>query len=417
MSGQCKCGAKLSDKRKTRCRKCWLKRGPDVPPEERQPRLGKCGHPVSRLNTEVCRRCYENGAATRATAILTVQPQGEREQAVLEALKALGGVTIEALAARISTTQGQALDALIAMRDRGLNLHQLGDRWSLEKNVPISERTFEYTSRPDNTYHFGISSDQHLCSKYAREDVLHDLYDSFDVAGVDRVFNAGNWIDGEDEKNRFDLLVHGLEPQVKYLAEKYPKRDGIMTYAIWGEDHEGWYSRREAIDVGRFAEGQMRTAGREDWVDLGFVEAKVDLVNANTGVRATLVVMHPGGGSSYAYSYRPQKIVESMSGGEKPNVLIIGHYHKLSCNIIRNVWSIQAGCAQDQTVFMRKKGLEAHVGGLIVTLQQDPETGAIFGCRPDQRIYYDTRYYNDRFSKTTAVVQAERRLGGTVPLK
>lgn len=302
------------------------------------------------------------------------------------------------------------------MRERGANLHELNGRWSLERFQPPTERVIEYTSRPDGTFVFGVASDQHLCSRYAREDVLSDLYDAFERHGCDRVFNAGNWIDGEDEKNRFDLTVHGFEPQIDYLVERYPQRPGLTTYAVWGEDHEGWYARRESIDVGRFAERRMRDAGREDWVDLGFVEARVDLVHAESGQRSTLVVMHPGGGSSYAYSYRPQKIVESLSGGEKPAVLVIGHYHKLSCNIIRNVWTIQAGCQQDQSVFMRKKGLEAHVGGLIVTLQQDAKSGAIFRCVSDQRVYYDRAYYNDRWSKTRSVVQAPRFLGGVKPI-
>jgi len=346
---------------------------------------------------------------------VTVSVSGltELERGLTDHLKQ-GAQTLEQLAGKAGVSQGQALDTLLSIKARGLNIHQLGDRWSLERVVPMVERSFTYTSQADNTYRFGSASDAHLCSRYAREDVLNDLYDRFEQAKVDRVFNAGNWIDGEDEKNRFDLDVHGLEPQVKYLAERFPKRDGITTYAVWGEDHEGWFSRREAIDVGRFAEGHMRQAGREDWIDLGFIEARVDLVNANTGKVATLVVMHPGGGSSYAYSYRAQKIVESFSGGEKPAVLIIGHYHKLNCNIIRNVWTIQAGCTMDQSVFMRKKGLEAHVGGMVISLEQDPETGAIFRCIADQMIFYDRSYYNDRWSKTQAVVKAPRYLGGVV---
>ena len=150
-------------------------------------------------------------------------------------------------------------------------------------------------------------------------------------------------------------------------------------------------------------------AGRADWTDLGFLEAKVDLVNANTGERGSLVTLHPGGGSAYALSYRPQKILESMSGGEKPNVVLIGHYHKLSVNLIRNVWAIQVGCTQDQTIFMRKKNIEAHVGGVIVDLEQDPKTGAIVACTPTLIRYFDAAYYNDRWKKTGPVVAAERR--------
>lgn len=371
-----------------------------------------CGHPATAKGYKYCRACYDT---KRPTTKVVTATETELEKRIVELLR-VAPSTLGVMAEKSQATPGQALDAILALKARGLNVHQFGEQWSLERFTPIVERTFEYVSRPDNTFAFGVASDQHLCSRYAREDVLNDLYDSFQRAGVDRVFNAGNWIDGEDEKNRFDLEVHGLEPQVKYLCERYPKRDGLVTYAVWGEDHEGWYSRREAIDVGRFTEGQMRTAGRTDWIDLGFVEARVDLINANTGARSTLVVMHPGGGSSYAYSYRPQKIVESLSGGEKPSVLVIGHYHKLSCNIIRNVWTIQAGCTEDQTVFMRKKGLEAHIGGHLITLEQDPQTGAIFRCVSDQRCYYDRSYYNDRWSKTGPVVQAPRYLGGIVPV-
>lgn len=374
--------------------------------------LGECGHPVSGPDKKLCRQCWK--ARGPDTAPL-VTGDTNAEKRIVELLR-VGASSLIDLAGKLEHTPGQVLDAILALKARGLNVHQFGEKWSLERYTPIVERAFAYTSRPDNTFCFGVSSDQHLCSRYAREDVLNALYDSFQRAGVDRVFNAGNWIDGEDDKNRFDLSVHGLEPQVKYLCETYPQRDGLTTYAIWGEDHEGWYSRREAIDVGRFTETQMRQAGRTDWIDLGFVEARVDLVNANTGATSTLVVMHPGGGSSYAYSYRPQKIVESLSGGEKPAVLIIGHYHKLSCNIIRNVWTIQAGCTEDQTVFMRKKGLEAHVGGHLITLEQDPKTGAIFRCVSDQRCFYDKAYYNDRWSKTGPVVQAPRFMGGVVPV-
>lgn len=317
--------------------------------------------------------------------------------------------TLEEAAALVGASPGYVLDRIIELRNAGKNIHELGGRYSLEA-VPVAEegRSFTYTSDKDHTFRFGISSDQHLGSKYERLDVLERLYDEFAAEGVTRVFNAGNWIDGEDQKNQFDLLVHGLEPQVNYLVDRYPQRDGITTYAIWGEDHEGWFARRESIDMGRFAEAKMLSAGRHDWRDLGFIEAKIDLINADTGMSAPMVVMHPGGGSSYAYSYRPQKIVESLQGGEKPGVLIIGHYHKMSVNLIRNVWTIQAGCSQDQTVFMRKHGLDAHVGGFIVELKQDPETGAIRRCKTDQITFFNRRYQNDRWSKTDRVVHPEK---------
>ncbi len=316
--------------------------------------------------------------------------------------------SLESLATMLKVTPGQALDALIALREKGVNLHSLDGKWSLEKTPAPNVLAFEYISRPDNTFVFGCVSDTHLCSKYCREEVLSEIYDEFRTAGVDRAFHGGNWIEGENENNKFDVTVHGLEPQVQYLVKNYPQRPGIVTYAVWGEDHEGFYARREAVNMGTFAANAMKDAERTDWVNLGFMEACVQLVNVNTGARTKLVVMHPGGGSAYALSWRPQKIVESLQGGQKPAVLLIAHYHKLSYNIIRNVHVLQIGSTKDQDPFMRKKGIDSQVGAMIVTLRQDPKTGAIRRCLPDTMEWFDRDYENDRWSHSGPVVQPEK---------
>lgn len=307
------------------------------------------------------------------------------------------------------------LAVLEDIKASGYNIHLFSGQWSVEKapqSKTVDNGKLPFTSDKNNKFVFGCISDNHLCSKYERLDVANDLYDRFVKAGIKRVYNAGNWIDGEAPFNKFDLKVHGLEPQLRYLAEHYPHRKGIETFAIAGEDHEGWLGRREAIDVGKFAESIMRNAGRMDWHHIGFIESYVPLVNANTGKKAQMLVMHPGGGSAYATSYRPQKIVESLEGGEKPGVLLIGHYHKLSVNLVRNVWVLQIGCTQDQTIFMRKKNIDAHIGGMIVELEQDSKTGAIIGCKTEIFRYFNQSYYNDRWSNSDSVVLPKRRLNG-----
>lgn len=332
---------------------------------------------------------------------------------LLAALKKNPGTT-EQLAATFQTHPDAIVALMGVLLERGAAIsHRSDGAWTLAKTPVPSTVGLVYPSRPDNTFVFGVSSDQHLGSKYERLDVLNDLYDWFHQRQVDCVFNSGNWIDGDDTKTQHDVAVHGLEPQIDYLVANYPRRDGINTYAVWGEDHEGWYARREAIDVGRFVQRRMQDAGRTDWVDLGFMEAAVTLKNTNTGATAPpLLVMHPGGGTAYALSYRPQKLVESLQGGEKPSVILIGHYHKMSVNLIRSVWAIQVGCAQDQTPFMRKIPTEPHIGGMIITLHQDPETGAITGCDVSMRQYFNRSYENGRWSKSGPVVKPEKvRMG------
>lgn len=262
-------------------------------------------------------------------------------------------------------------------------------------------------SDAQNRFVIGLTGDNHLGSKYARLDVLNDLYDRFAREKVSTVLNTGNWIDGEARFNVHDLVVHGFDAQLRYLAEHYPRRKGVVTHAVWGDDHEGWYGQRFGVDVGRRAEQVMRDAGRTDWHDLGFMEANVVLRNRNTGKEAAMLVVHPGGGSAYATSYTMQKLVESLDGGEKPAVLAAGHYHKLEVLNVRNVWAVQTGTTQDQTPFMRKKKLEAHVGGMVLRLEQDPDTGAIIECN-GQRRYFVRGYYNGRWSHSGPVNQARR---------
>lgn len=235
-----------------------------------------------------------------------------------------------------------------------------------------SSRHAEYL---DDTrkFRFAIASDAHLCSKYARLDHLNTFFDICQEEGVKLVFDAGNQIDGEARFNKADLLVHGMGAQINFWAENWPKREGIETQFICGDDHEGWYLQRESIDIGwHMQQVAKEKYGRTDLKYLGYMEHDVSFVTPEGG--ETIVrVQHPGGGSAYALSYTPQKIVESLSGGDKPNILILGHYHKSGYFFPRNVHAVLAGCFMDQSPFMRKKRLAAHVGGWIIEVTQAPD--------------------------------------------
>lgn len=237
---------------------------------------------------------------------------------------------------------------------------------------------------------FGFVTDNHLGSKYERLDALNALYERFRMAGITTVYNAGNVIDGEARFNKFDIHKHGMQAQCEYFAEAYPKVEGITTYYITGDDHEGWYVQREGVNIGKFMEQCARNAGRTDLVYLGHMEH--DVILKTKGGQAVIRIVHPGGGSSYAYSYTSQKIVESYSPGEKPHIVLGGHYHKMNYSYIRGVHFIQGGCTMDQSPFMRKKRLEAHVGGWIVEIQQG-ENGVIQSLQAEWIPFYGREFY------------------------
>ena len=138
---------------------------------------------------------------------------------------------------------------------------------------------------------------------------------------------------------------------------------------------------------------EAQAQGRNDLVYLGYMEADIE-IKAPQG-SAIIKVIHAGGGSSYAFSYASQKLVESFQGGEKPAVCIIGHYHKSEYCFPRNVHCVQCGCTQDQTRFMRKRKLAAHVGFATITFQQDVN-GSITRFSPSFYPFWDRTYYLNR---------------------
>jgi predicted phosphodiesterase len=243
---------------------------------------------------------------------------------------------------------------------------------------------------------FGVVSDTHLNSKYERLDVLNALYDIFEREGIKTVLHAGNIIEGYSRLNQFDVLNTGVDEQVKYLIKNYPRKKDIITHFITADDHEGWYVKQNHINIGKVIENESIEEGRNDLHHLGYIEADVEV---DVGERPTIIrIMHPGGGSAYAKSYKPQKIIESFAGGEKPDFLIIGHYHKMIFDIERNVPYITAGCTADQSPFLRKTPIQVNVGGWIVELRID-DAGNVRRAKPEWFIFYNKDFYKEEIKK------------------
>ena len=306
-----------------------------------------------------------------------------------------GWATIDALAQKLRILPQAVSEAIGHLEARGYNIVRDGERARIVKEPATSSSnprlTIDGSPLSGDWKQFGVVADTHLCSHYERLDVLHDAYRHFADEGITTVFHAGNMVDGHTTFNRFKLYCHGITDQVEYLLDNYPKKKGITTHFITGACHEGWWTAREGIDFGRYLQAEAHRAGRDDLVYLGTAEADVELTSPGGG-RDILRIIHPGGGSSYAISYATQKIVESLGGGEKPGVLIVGHFHKALYHMVRNVHVLQAGCCQDQSLWMRNRSIASHVGYWTVQYQQDAK-GAVRRFRPAFTNYYDRGYH------------------------
>ncbi len=226
-----------------------------------------------------------------------------------------------------------------------------------------------------NSVTFGLIGDTQYGSLYEAKDVAAALYRRFRAEGVTTVLHGGDVLDGHRvyKGQEFELHALGWAKQRDWFAKTAPREPGITTHFITG-NHDASLKAIAGIDVGAELEHV-----RPDWRFIGEDAGSV-ILRTDTGREIPIMLLHPGGGTAYAISYRAQKIVEQIEGGRKPAILAIAHFHKADfLPAYRNVAVFQVGCLQWQTPYMVRGGISAMVGGWIVRVTPGDYNHAIRG--------------------------------------
>ena len=207
----------------------------------------------------------------------------------------------------------------------------------------------------------GVISDSHKGSLYENQHLEDTLIAYFNKKGAEAVYHCGDICDGEKmyRGHEYEIHVHGADLQIEHTIDTFPLVKSKMYFIIGNHDRSFW--KNAGVDIGKQLESR-----RDDFEYLGQDQAIIEI---RPNVRIMLV--HPDGGTAYAVSYKSQKIVESLSGGEKPNILLIGHYHKYDHIFYRNVQTFQVPTTQSQTPYMKRKPTPAIMGGLMLDLYMD----------------------------------------------
>ena len=217
-------------------------------------------------------------------------------------------------------------------------------------------------------FRIGIFGDTHFGSAYEAEAALDEFYGVCRRADVGALYHVGdvtagvNAYRGQIRELREDCT--GVDGQIDRAVARL-KAAQLPVYFILGNHDRKVYSDF-GVDIGIRIQQAVLTSGHPHKIEcVGHEHARLMV---GPGVSpCVLDLIHPGGGTAYAISYRPQKIVEGYLGGDKPHVVAIGHFHKAEIlPHVRNITSIQPGCFEWQTPFMRRKQIAAHVAGAIV---------------------------------------------------
>lgn len=199
-------------------------------------------------------------------------------------------------------------------------------------------------------------TDSHVGSIYFNEDNYDKMLKMADEEKIDFFTCSGDLTEGMSNRpgHVYELTHIGYDQQKEYgihLLSKLKKK----CYCIDG-NHDRWYIKSNGAKI---VKDICNATGHEF---LGHDEGNIVINNT------TIKLWHGLDGSSYATSYRIQKVIESFTGGEKPNVLLGGHVHKEGYFFDRHIHSILGGAMCRQSSYMRGKRLANHYGFHIIEL-------------------------------------------------
>ena len=177
------------------------------------------------------------------------------------------------------------------------------------------------------------------------------------AAECEFICHAGDVTEGMSNRpdQIYELTELGYSAQKQKSIEMLSMWDGPW-YMIDG-NHDRWFVKSSGAYIVEDIAGSIKNA-----VYLGQDEG--DLILGDAVVK----LWHGEDSSSYATSYRLQKLIESLSGGQKPNVLLAGHTHKQGYFFDRNIHVVSGGSMQLQSKWMRGKRIAAHVGYHIIDM-------------------------------------------------
>ena len=231
-------------------------------------------------------------------------------------------------------------------------LKAIADGYSIGKQTIAPIHSFE-----NEEVAIGVLSDTHFGSKYTNPEFCLNAFDEFAKNDVQLVVHNGDVTEGMSHRagHIYECTHLGYDAQKEHAIEILRQWTDTPFYMISG-NHDAWFTKSNGALIVKDICAEIPNAEY-----LGYGEGNIKLSK-----NANMMLWHGEDGSSYALSYRLQKIIEAFTGGEKPAVLLAGHVHKAIYMYLRHVHCLSAGAIQAQTKWMRMKRISSHTGFWII---------------------------------------------------
>jgi predicted phosphodiesterase len=203
---------------------------------------------------------------------------------------------------------------------------------------------------------FAHFTDTHIGSVYFNPEYYEKAIEECKKENVKFICHTGDVVEGmsKREGHIYELTHLGYDKQKEYAIKILNFWKG-KYYFIDG-NHDRWFIKSNGAIIVKDICEKLKNAKF-----LGHDEGDISLKG-----EATIKLWHGEDGSSYAISYRIQKIIESLTGGTKPNILLAGHVHKMGYFFERHIHAFSGGALSTQSSWMRRTRKANHTGFWII---------------------------------------------------
>jgi len=240
-------------------------------------------------------------------------------------------------------------------------------------------------------------SDTHLCNEAQQLNLINQVYKEAYNRNISTILHFGDITDGDYQNrpdHRYELFRQGASRQIEYLVNYYPYIEGITTYFITG-NHDDTHNKNGGLEIGPIIE--------EKRPDMKFIGKERAIFRPEGSPKTSEEIFHSGGGCASSLSYRPQKYIDKMEPGEKPNTVGIGHFHQSYFMSYRNVIALLVPCLTAKSPFAIRQGLENTMGAYFVDMYVNTK-GEIEMFEFEEKRFTSKDIKKDDFLKTKQLV-------------
>lgn len=269
--------------------------------------------------------------------------------------------TFENLCNKLHASPAAVRDLITRAKQAGYAVRIGAENIGIGHELQAEAKAIDVPPVVGDWFKIGVISDLHAGSKYVLKAQCVDCVERMYRRGIRHILIVGDLTDGCYKHGVFELTYSGIEDQVTELARMLPRKPGLCYHAISG-NHDFTFSEKTGLDFGKYVVGRFAELGRKDITFYG--DRAATLLIGGTSIR----LLHPSGSCSYAVSYKLQKFVEGFDSGEKPGILLVGHYHRFCYIYTRGVHTFACPTFQGPgSAFGKSLGLGSQaMGGFIL---------------------------------------------------